>query len=248
VSRAHLLAGKRDPWTPWVIPRSQLLAWWDAEQVSTISESSGAVTEWRDLMRGYAPTASTTARPTYDATGFNGRPVLTFDGVANCLTLTGVPTGLPTGASPCELWALVDQTSLATGNNRVVFGWGDGSAAGVSNRFMSKTVSSSANRARVGSGNGTVLTASVEATMDFTGRHVVRAVIDGTNIRIEIDGVASVKAAAAPVTATTRFRIGSFFAASASGFFGGGMNSLLVTTMLDDTVAARLRAYLDARK
>lgn len=62
------------------------VSWWDAS-LSANTQSGGLVSQWDDLLvAANNLTATTTARPTYTASGLNSTPELLFDGSANVLT------------------------------------------------------------------------------------------------------------------------------------------------------------------
>lgn len=72
-------------------------AWWDASDTTTITESSGAVSQWNDKSgNGYNLTQSTgAAQPTTNSVTKNGLNVLKFDGgdVMNYSGTTGMDVG-----------------------------------------------------------------------------------------------------------------------------------------------------------
>ncbi|MCU0275218.1 MAG: LamG domain-containing protein, partial [Acidimicrobiales bacterium] len=69
------------PWTPANVPGGTLL-WLDAADASTITLTSGAVSEWRDRSTNarHAAQATAASRPTAPAAALNGRTVIRFDG------------------------------------------------------------------------------------------------------------------------------------------------------------------------
>lgn len=77
------------PWSPLAL---QPKLWLDASDLTTITESSGAVSEWRDKSgNGYAFTqATSTSQPTTGSTTQNGLNVLSFDGTNRFLTSTAL--------------------------------------------------------------------------------------------------------------------------------------------------------------
>lgn len=84
-------ASSGELWTPAQITTA---LWLDAADASTISQSSGAVDEWRDKSgNARHTTASTTARPVVTSAGLGGKDVITFDGTNDVLTTT-LATGL----------------------------------------------------------------------------------------------------------------------------------------------------------
>lgn len=76
-----LLARRKVSWTPAQFG-SNLALWLDANDASTISLSGSAVSQWRDKSGNgrHVAQAVTANQPTYQATGFNGRPTVSFNG------------------------------------------------------------------------------------------------------------------------------------------------------------------------
>jgi hypothetical protein len=86
-------------WTPALM--SNLVAWYDAQNTSSIILNGLTVSQWNDQSgHGYNAVQGTAAyQPTYNATGLNGYPALTFNGTNNYLQLS-IPTGqFPTAVS-----------------------------------------------------------------------------------------------------------------------------------------------------
>lgn len=215
---------------------------WDAEQAASLTLVGSVVSAWRTTRNAYsAEQATSSSRPAWSATGFNGRPGLSFDGVDDHMTLTGVGN-FPTGATPCEIWALVDQTALVADTTvRNVFSYGD--TGGSPSRRMQRRVGSGVNRA---SGQVTNLVAS-NTLVDLSGRHVVRVRIGATAIQTDVDGVAGASVAAVPATGTTRARIGASEATTPGNFFAGVINYIGVFAPLTTSEAAQMTAFLKAR-
>jgi len=231
-------------WTPAQLG-SSLLGWWDAEDSATITQSGGLVSSWKDKVAAYdAVQALGSAKPVYSATSFNSRPGLTFDGVDDEVTLGSQP--FPSGATPSELWALVDQTALvADVTGRFIASYG---GTGTTNRRrISRSVVTGVNRANVGAGDGGTEVSSVNSSVDFSGRHVVRGVIRATEVQVDVNGTASATAAVVPATTALRFRIGANSSTTAGGFWQGVIPLVIITGALDSGQAAQLLAYLKAR-
>lgn len=229
-------------WTPADLGAS-LLGWWDAEDSSTLTLSGAAVTTWLDKVAGYSATQSTgSAKPTYSATSFNGRPGITFDGADDTLTVT--PSPFPIGANACELWGLWDQQALvadATGRCSISYG----GATATTQRRQQRGVGGT-NLANTLVGNGTVAV-QANATGDFSGYHVARSIIGGTSSQTSLDGSVSAAAAVTPATTNNRVRLGASSNTAAGTFWQGQANSILVTATLTEPEAAQLLVYLKAR-
>ena len=75
-------------WNPSMISTA---LWLDAADASTITQSSNLVSQWNDKSgNGRNASASSTARPTYNTTAFNGKPGLTFDGNSDDMSFSRV--------------------------------------------------------------------------------------------------------------------------------------------------------------
>jgi hypothetical protein len=224
---------------------SSLLAYWDAEASSSLTLSANSVTTWTDTVAGYAPTQSVSgSKPTYSATGFNGRPGITFDGTDDYLLLSS--SGIPSGAVDLELWVLIDQTSLVA-DTTDRYPLSIGGAASVNNQVrLMRSVVTDVNRAGARAGNGTTNSAVTTGAADFSGRHVVRAKFNQSGFSASIDGNALASSASIiPNTNGTAIAIGAQLT-------GGGaakcvMSAALITSALNADQAAQLTQYLKAR-
>jgi hypothetical protein len=243
---AYIAASSGGGWSPLALG-SSLLAWWDAERSDLITQSGGLVSSWKDIIGAYNVTqGSGSLRPIWSATSFNNRPGIAFDGLDDRLALVGVPAGIPTGADPCEIWALVDQaTAGASAGDTCAVSYGNGDDAA---RALRRTSVSSVNRAMAMIGNGAIHPNSTNNNVDFSGRHVVRAIVGATTTNINVDGVAGSDASIVPATATTRFVIGADANSSASAFWNGVHNTIAVTAPLSAAQASLMYAFLNARK
>lgn len=215
-----------------------LLGWFLAEDLTP-----GAVASWVDRVGAYDFTGAGAEQPTASATSYNGAPGVTFDGVANCLTLASVP--FPTGASACNIWAVADQTALAAdATARIIFGYGGDANTG--QRRLYRSVTSGQNRpfGLVGTG-GAAPTANLAA--DFSGRHYVRTNISGSSVAAGMDGTMSSGTAAVPATGTSRCRIGAVPNVAASSFFQGVIREIAITAAMTAQQVTDMNAYMAGR-
>lgn len=239
--------GERDglinpTWTPADLGAS-LLAWWDAERPDLITrDGGGLVSSWRDVVGGYnAVQATGTKQPIWSATSFNGRPGVTFDGVDDELTLATAPVSFPAGATPCEMWGLADQQSLpASAVTRAIASYG--STGGADSRSLCRTVTTGVNRAfTIATSNG------ANNLVDFSGRHVERNIVTGTNVTCEVDGIAGPPTAVVPATVATRFRVGAQANPTAVTLWQGPISAVLITSILTAGQSTQLYAHLNGR-
>lgn len=225
-----------------------LLGFWDAERGDLITQSGGLVSSFRDVVAAYdAVQATDAAKPIYSATSFNGRPGLTFDGVDDELTRTTMPPAFPSGASPGEIWAVVDQTALGSdATTRTAVAAGGNST--LTARRLQRVVASSTGRLSMAVGNGSTLLASNNMLVDFYGRHVARGVVGATETQADCDGVAGTAQAIVPNTGTSRVRLGASNSGTATSFWQGVINAVLFTAPLTTQQAAQLLAWGNFRR
>lgn len=68
---------------------ANLAIWFDAQDSTTITTVSGAVSAWNSKVGGFTATQTTANnRPTFNATGINNKPAVSFDGSNDQLTST----------------------------------------------------------------------------------------------------------------------------------------------------------------
>lgn len=174
-----------------------------------------------------------------------GRPGVAFDGADDELTLASVP--FPSGGDPCEVWALVDQTALTTDTtSRYLFSYGSGNANNT-RRFLRNVSGNSKAQVTIGDGAGSGTSLSAGAAGEFLGKAVVRFVVDGANIRVDLNGVVGTPGPLVPNTAGGRTRLGALATTSAIAFWQGIVAAILVTGSLSADQAASLTAYLKTR-
>ena len=91
-------------WTPSELTGLQL--WLDASDATTITESSGSVSQWDDRSGNgkHVTQAIASAQPTYSATGLNGLPTLSFDGADD--TMATIAATMPTGNSARSMFVV----------------------------------------------------------------------------------------------------------------------------------------------
>jgi len=113
-------------WNPSMISTA---LWLDAADASTVTTDSGNVSQWNDKSGNNRNASQSTSanRPTYNATGFNGKPGAVFNGsshrleVANALSLTRNIGSIS--------FFFAAHTSGLTGTNQSMMGFSVGTAA-----------------------------------------------------------------------------------------------------------------------
>lgn len=238
---AVMRRGPQQAFTPLMLGAA-LYDCWDAENPAAISLSGSAVTAWASTKNGYsAAQAVGAARPVYSATSFNGRPGVTFDGSDDLLVYVGVGV-FPTGASPCEIWVLFDQTALVADTTaRRAVSYGSNSNG---SRWQQRAVVGGVNKSGFLAGNGTAPLGG-DAPGDYSGRHVSRGIFSATDLTPAMDGSAASAVAVVPATGTTQVTLG---ASNAGANFGQGVASWIgITAPLTAPQAAQMLAYLKAR-
>lgn len=223
---------------------ADLLAWWDAAQGITVTGSG--VSSWVDRKSGYTLAQATDAnRPAYSATGFNGAPGLTFDGTTHRLSMESQP--FPSGANPCEVWAVVQQDALAAdATNRMVMAYGG--ATGLTARQTFRTVVTGTNRLGCAVGTGAAALTASNSNGEFSSRHVVRLAFGATSTDLSLDGGTAASLSATPSTGTVRVRVGSSQADTPAFFWQGKIRDVIVTNLLSAEKAAFLETFLLSRR
>lgn len=218
----------------------------DAERADTLTLSGSVVNSWATVKNGYAFSQSiSAAKPVFSATGLAGRPAVALDGQDDELTFEGVGN-LPVDAAAVEIWALADQLTPASSSAaRLMLAYGGNS--GNTRRGLIRAVVGGVNRAQATAGSGASSVAPSNTEVDFTGRHVVRGVIDGSNVRADVDGAAGNTSSLMPATGSTRIRIGANTGDTAAGFWQGAFNLIAFTKPLTNEQAAQMLAYLKSR-
>lgn len=245
INRINRLGVARQQWSPASILGGPYAAF-DPYQANSLQLSGGAVATWSSLVNGLAPAQALGAsRPVFGFSPFNSQQIVTPDGVDDQLTHTGIPAGFPTGATPFEIWVIWNQTKLvADTGDRCAIAWGGGG-----NNFhcgVYRGVVSGVNRARLFVGTGTATALAHNTVVDFSGRHVVRAVVDGTSIRVDVDGVAGTPVAAVPNIGNTLLRLFCHSINTVS-FGAGDFSGIWVTPLTSARDAAFMYDYCNRR-
>lgn len=223
---------------------AKLYAWWDASTGITVT--GAGVSSWVDRKGGYDMVQATDAnRPAWSATGFNGAPGLTFNGTSHRLSLESQP--FPSGASPCEVWAVVQQDALAAdATNRMVIAYGG--ATGLTARQTFRTVVTGTNRLGCAVGTGAAALTASNTAAEFSSRHVVRLTFGATSTGLSLDGSAPASLSAVPSTGTVRVRIGASQADTPAFFWQGKIRDVIVTQLLTADQAAAMHRFLLPRR
>lgn len=252
-NRARLLGHLRAPFVPTDIPRSLAYAVWDFEQTGRITPIGGNISAFSDPITAASFSQGTAgSRPTLNATGFNGRQCAVFDGVDDSLrNTTAVATlGWPTGGA-FELWALVEWTAAALSTGQGVIFQYPTNAVNTGAQIAANFVGTNLMRYQFRVGTGASSVQIIDATVDATtGRHLVRGISDGTNIRFDVDGVvgAPVACVASGFTGGPRATIGGNSAGTAGSLWSGNINFLGFYKTLPTAYAAGLYRNLNIRK
>lgn len=224
---------------------SDLIAYWDANRGDSFSVTDNVVRSWRDIIAGYElKAADPPTSPVYWPTSLSGSPAVVFSG-SQYLTCIDAPllAALPSGASPCELWALVSQDALpADASERCAVSYGGSSLT--TGRAITRVVTTDTNRARGRTGTGAGATNVNDTVVDFSGVHVARQIVGATQSSLSLDGGSPTNAAAVPSTTNQRLRVGSINASAPSSNWIGKIAAVLVTLPLSEGKATALHGYL----
>ena len=75
---------------PTSLPLQNVELWLDADESTTVTHSSNAVSQWKDKSGkdNHTEQSAATSQPTLTASGLNGKPVIIFDGTSDHITST----------------------------------------------------------------------------------------------------------------------------------------------------------------
>lgn len=234
-------------WTPAKLG-ANLLTWYDASIAGSLSLSSSDVNTWADLGGGGHTLSSAVAhKPTFSATGLNGRPAVMFsqslgtwlDSVANALSLG------TTAAMSFYALALMNSGTAAFGRLAAFLAQGQTqdfnntlSVAALYRDNTNNNIQSQRNSVVVGTNALALATPAVLA-----------AVYDGTNGTVYVNDVA-----ATPTVSGGNFgssgslRLGADFTGSGgTSYWDGALAELFVTNEADPATHAKAYAYLKAK-
>lgn len=219
----------RSLWTP---ERISTALWLDAADASTINTVSGAVSQWNDKSGNGKNASQSTAtnRPSYNATGFNGRPVVSFDGSNDFLenTTNGITSGTYTGRLNAFYVAtrnssggalLTERTSKPVAAvqwiqlSSIYYIYSDGANVNSNQRI---SVTTYAKLSTTGAVVCQVHQPGVRATLFVNGEQEVVNAVEGAGVGSNISGA-------------TGFRIGGR-EGSVGQSWNGGINEIIVTS------------------
>lgn len=221
---------------------TSLYAWWNADAIGSLALSGNQVVTWTDLVTGAAPTQAVSgSRPVYDATGFNGSPCVTFDGIDDFLRVDSTLGNIP-NSSGFTMFGVVSQDALAADVTvRIAFNLGTSNGT---RRYLSRAVVAAANRIRVGV-DGSSATGT---TGDFSGRHLIAGDIGAANTNAFYDTVADGTVAVAPATMSGRILIGSIQTGAGNFWTGKIRDIVVVSSSISGAQLTALNTYLLARR
>lgn len=222
---------------------AKLLAWWDAEDATTLTLSGSQIAAWADKVTATSLSQGIGgSRPLYNATGFNGRPAAMFDSIDDYLEIASV--FLPIGADPCEMFALNNAPAAADTAVRVSFAYG---AAVNNDRRMRRQVTTGTGRFSPVVGTATQVSITVTDEV-YEGDELGIALFHTTQISSQVyPSTTFFTNAAVPATIGTRTRLGCNASASPGNYWSGAINSVIVTDELTTQERNNLIAYMAGR-
>ena len=176
-------------WTPSQI---SAIAWFDAYDEDTITESSGSVSQWNDKSgNGYHFTQGTGSfQPTTGTRTIGGLNALDFDGTDDRLESSALASFLSGTDTPIGLYAVIRTDDLTVSN--VYFGLGHSSGVQFQNWFQFVTNTNFRTNKRDDL-NVLIFVESVETTAQDTNEMIV-TLHDGTSNIFRVNGVSEASA------------------------------------------------------
>jgi hypothetical protein len=206
-------------WTPSSISSATLRGFVDFENNSKITTASGAVSAISCSVSNASFSQGTTgSRPALVTSEETGRQVARFDGSADNLSYTGIPSNWPTGSTAGGMFVVGTQTAFG-GSVRYAAAYGG--AATSTNRSILNTAPT---WGRLNADGST-------ATSNFSQfRGPVTALLNvGSSVLSGFINDVPVPSSAVTLnTGTTRARIGASTATSAGNFWQGDLSAVVV--------------------
>ena len=218
--------------TSWTPDQLTLSMWLDADDATTITETSGAVSQWDDkTSNSFNVVQNTSAnQPTLTASGLNGKPVITFDGN----DYLDVPASI--SAQPFTLAVVVKANSTTHAGRNYVF---DG--AGSSNRVIlaldGDPDGTGYAKAYAGSWLG-----NTAATHD-TNAHIAVITYNGSSSTFRWDGGNSVTGNTSTAGLTSGITLGSNYNQSAD-WFQGAIAEFIILPEVSALNQEKIEGYL----
>ena len=180
-------------WTPIQLPG--LMSWWDASDLSTITASSGLVSQWRDKSGAarHMAQATGTNQPTTGTRTQNGLNVLDFDGTTDYMSTA---VAAYSEVSPYSIFVAFKNDVGANSLTNIVVRCVDGTAAG----SISKD---STNTWRMNAG-----TAIAGGTPD-ANPHGISAIFNSTSSYLRLDGTVLGGPTNVGTAGFTQYRVGA---------------------------------------
>lgn len=229
-----------------------LNGWWDASDATTITASSGSVSQWDDKSgNGYHLVQAVAAsQPTTGTATQNSRNVLVFNGTNDTLRRT-TPTDLGRNVSSMTAYIVARYSSLSS--TSVAFAFATASAYTGRLAFQG----SSAGKAEVGGrslDSDSFVAASSSATLSTANHYLVTGVYDIANTDLYLYLGSSLQATNTSYqTATTTSNTASATlavgaSAAQTGFMNGQIAEILVYHAAHDaTTRAQVWDYLNTK-
>jgi hypothetical protein len=209
-SRIAAITARKAPWTPALL--TGLVFYFDA------FDQLDASATWTARLGSFTASQSTSgSRPTWSALGKNGLPAVRFDGTDDCLNLSAT-TGFPTSTAASFTFTVgFDSDSGST--NRQIFTYGSGTSSQDRHirRNTTKVIAAGIN-------GTTVLSASVWSLSNA----IVGYDQSATTGTLYVNGGAAETGGMVPATVATRARIGASAASTATLFWNGYVQTLIL--------------------
>lgn len=218
---------------------ASLAEWWSITSLAAVGDGN-PIDSWVGEKAVYTVSATTTARPTYDANDGDGKPAAQFDGVDDVLGGV-IDNTVIYGSGTYELWFVVKGLSSGAGS-RGFFGTNNMSQA----RWTRVDTSPKMEVQLQATGSPVAASGSLDVQDD--GWHVVRLVQSGTTYKFYLDG--SLINADGPFTFSVpsgndQLKIGISTSAGPAPWNGGIRHVMAFNDALSAENAAALQTYLE---
>ena len=223
-------------WNPSMISTA---LWLDAADASTISQSSGAVSQWNDKSgNSRHATATSTERPTYSATSFNSKQGLTFNGTSNVMQANALAPVLDDNDTPFSAYVAVN---FSTGSVLAL-----GSTANSNPLHRIIAIDSPPSGISIRRDTGLTI-ASVTGSSFASANHLLGVVFTGTSATLYKNGTQDATGSLNVGTLDTldRFAIGAQVRSTTASYMTGTVSEIIInSTAISTDTRQRVEGYL----
>ena len=214
---------------PTSLPLQNVELWLDADESTTVTHSSNAVSQWKDKSgkNNHASQSTAANQPTLTASGLNGKPVITFDGSNDSLNATNV--------NITQSYSFFIAAKRVTGSTN--------------KQYLFDGITNNTNRSLLGLNNGGKIQiwASSWANTNFntpTGAFIISAVFNTSSSLVSLNGTTVTGLNPGSYNLANGIRIGGNYVGTNDWFKGDMAEFIVLDETSDSTTISKMEGYL----